>query len=174
MVTAPTTETVLRELPRPRLAEVARLHGVALPNRPREEQVAYLLDTIDLAFGPLLGRLTREELRRACRDHGLDDSTRSRTELAQTLLGAFEGDPGEHEVEGLFAASRADREAPEPNDVTRTRSPGSATSSTAARPVGEDPEYVLPMVFTTQPVSICSLRNPRVLPAWNGNFPLGM
>ena len=62
MSTAPTTKTVLGELPRPRLVEVARLHGVALPDETREEQVAHLLRTIDLAFGPLLGRLTRDEL----------------------------------------------------------------------------------------------------------------
>ena len=30
--------------------------------------------------------------------------------------------------------------APEPKDVTRIMSPGSATSSTAASPVGDDPE----------------------------------
>lgn len=100
---------------------MARLHGVALPDRSREEQVTHLLNTIDLAFGPLLGRLTREELRRACREHGLDDTTRSRTELASTLLDAFEGDPGDHGVSGLFEVSRADREAPEAGDVIRLR-----------------------------------------------------
>ena len=121
MSTAPTTKTVLRELPRPRLVEVARLHGVALPDETREEQVAHLLKTIDLAFGPLLGRLTRDELRRACRDHGLDDSGRSRTKLADTLRDAFEGDPGDDGVRGLFGAARAPREAPEPNDVIRLR-----------------------------------------------------
>ena len=121
MSASPNTETLLRELPRPRLAEVARLHGVALPDKSRGEQVAHLLDTIDLGFGPLLGRLTRDELRRACRNHGLDDSARSRTELADTLLGAFDGDPDDHGVTGLFAASRVDREAPEAGDVIRLR-----------------------------------------------------
>ena len=121
MSIAPTTKTVLRELPRPRLVEVASLHGLALPDKTREEQVAHLLKTIDLAFGPLLSRLTREELRRACRDHGLDDSGRSRTQLADTLLGAFDGDPGDHGVTSLFGAARSSREAPEPNDVIRLR-----------------------------------------------------
>ena len=100
---------------------MARLHGIALPDKTREEQVAHLLTTVDLAFGPILGRLTREELRRACRDHGLDDSGRSRTQLADTLLGAFDGDPGDHAVRGLFGAARSPREAPEPNDVIRLR-----------------------------------------------------
>jgi superfamily II DNA or RNA helicase len=37
------------------------------------------------------------------------------------LLGAFGGDPGDHGVTGLFAASRIDREAPEPGDVVLLR-----------------------------------------------------
>lgn len=120
-VTVPTTEGVLRLLGRPRLSEIARLYGVNLPDKSREEQVSYLLGTIDLAFGPLLGRLTRDELRRACREHDLDDAARSRAELAKTLLGAFKGDPGDQGVSGLFEISRADREAPHQGDVIRLR-----------------------------------------------------
>lgn len=122
MTTKPTLESVLGDLSRTRLAEIARLHGVALPEKTRSEQVAYLQHTIDMRFGPLLGRLTRDELRRACRNHGLDDSARSRTALADTLLGAFDGDPGSDQgLTGLFGASRGGREAPEPGDVIRLR-----------------------------------------------------
>lgn len=121
LVTSPTTESVLRELSRPRLEEVARLHGVALPSKTREEQVDHLLEAIDLSFGALLSRLTRDELRRACSKHGLDDTARSRTDLAGTLLEAFEGDAEGEAVAGVFAASRANREAPEPGDVVRLR-----------------------------------------------------
>lgn len=120
-VTAPTIQSILLSLSRPRLAEVARFHGVALPDKGRDEQVAYLLNAIALAFGPLLGRLTRDELRRACRDHNLDDAARSRTELAEALLEVFDGNPGDHGVSGLFEVSRSDREAPEPGDVIRLR-----------------------------------------------------
>ncbi len=95
VIIAPTLETVLGDLSRARLAEIARLHGVALPEKARGEQVTHLLNTVDIAFGLLLGRLTREELRRACRNHGLDDTARSRTELADPLLGAFSGDSGD-------------------------------------------------------------------------------
>lgn len=116
-----TIESVLGDLPRPRLAEVARLYGVALPEKSREEQVTHLLNTVDIRFGPLLGRLTRDELRRACRNHGLDDSARSRSELADRLLDAFEGDPGELGVTSLFGASRVDREAPAAGDVILLR-----------------------------------------------------
>lgn len=121
MENSPTPKTVLLDLPRPRLVEVARLNGVALPDKTREEQVTHLLNVIDINFGTLLGRLTREELRRTCRRHGLTDSARSRTDLADTLLGAFDGDPGELEVRGLFATSRVDREAPAVGNVIRLR-----------------------------------------------------
>jgi superfamily II DNA or RNA helicase len=103
------------------LAEIARLHGVALPDKSREEQIAHLLDTIDVPFTNLLGRLTRDELRRTCRQHELDDSTRSRTELANTLLQAFKGDTSDLELTSLFGASRVDREAPEAGDVILLR-----------------------------------------------------
>lgn len=56
----------------------------------------HLIETVSVPFGPLLGPLTRDELRRACRANGFDDSARSRTELADTLLCAFEGDSGDH------------------------------------------------------------------------------
>lgn len=121
MLSAPTQKSILLDLPRLRLTEVARLNGVALPDKSREEQVDHLLNTIDLPFGAVLGRLTREELRRACRSHGLDNSARSRTELADSLLNSFNGDPGNSSVSGLFSASRIDREAPEMGDVIRLR-----------------------------------------------------
>ena len=121
MPPAPTVKTVLLDLLRPRLGEVARLNGVALPDKSREDQVAHLLNTIDLRFGTLLGRLTREELRRSCRTHGLDDSARSRKELADTLFEAFGGDHEVNDVSGIFAVSRIDREAPVAGDVIRLR-----------------------------------------------------
>lgn len=97
MTASPTPRTLLRDLPRLRLAEVARLYGVALPERSRDEQVTHLLNTVDVQFGPLLGRLTRDELRRACRNHHLNDSARSRSELADRLL----GDHPDHAGKGL-------------------------------------------------------------------------
>ena len=44
-----TLENLLCDLPRPRLAEVARLYGVALPEKSREEQVTHLLNTLLVA-----------------------------------------------------------------------------------------------------------------------------
>jgi len=114
-------KSLLSDLSRVRLAEVARLYGVALPEKSREEQVTHFLHTVDVKFGTLLGRLTREELRRACRIQGLSDNARSRAELANSLLEVFSGDAGDHWVTGLFAASLSAREAPEVGDVILLR-----------------------------------------------------
>jgi SNF2 family DNA or RNA helicase len=116
-----TTETLLRELSRLRLAEIARSYGVALPSKPREEQVAHILTTININFSELIGQLTREELRRACRSHNISDNARSRIELANSLLSAFDGDSEVQSVKGLFASSRIEREAPIKGDVILLR-----------------------------------------------------
>ncbi|MDA7858632.1 DISARM system SNF2-like helicase DrmD [Mariniblastus sp.] len=122
MLVEPSTETILKELPRPRLAELARLYGVALkPEFTREEQATYLLSTVDLPFATLVGRLTRDELRRICKKHGLAGDARARTKLANELIEAYQGDLGEAQVSGIFAASRSDREVPSIGDVVRLR-----------------------------------------------------
>lgn len=121
MNNCPTPKSILGDLPRDRLGEISRLYGVALPEKAREEQVAHLLNTVEISFGQLLGRLTREELRRACRKHQIDDSARSRQDLADTLLGVFDGDPGDLAVTSVFGASRINREAPEIGDVILLR-----------------------------------------------------
>ncbi len=86
---------------------------MALPDKPRGEQVAYLLDTVDLGFGSLLW--APDPRRTSGEPAAITVSTTRRARgprLADTLLSAFDGDPGDHGVTGLFAASRIDREAP--------------------------------------------------------------
>jgi len=100
---------------------VARLYGIALPDKTRDEQVTHLLNMVDIPFAPVLGRLTRDELRRACRNHNLDNSVRSRSELANSLLKAFDGDTVDQVITGLFASSRVNRQAPEEGDVILLR-----------------------------------------------------
>lgn len=116
-----TIKSLLLDLPKFRLSEVARLNGVSLPDKVKEEQVDQLLNTIDIRLGALLSRLTREELRRACQNYCLDFQPRSRTELAKLLLDALGEDPNENEVRGLFQSSRVDREAPSIGSVVRLR-----------------------------------------------------
>ena len=115
------TNELLNDLPRHRLADVARQYGIALPDDSRAKQVAHLTRTVDVKFGELLSRMTRDELRRACRKYDLDDSGRSRTELAEQLFGKFEGDVKEDIFLGIFAASKVDRAAPVVGDVILLR-----------------------------------------------------
>ncbi|WP_199189190.1 DISARM system SNF2-like helicase DrmD [Photobacterium sp. GB-27] len=121
MQTTVTTETLLRGLSRLRLAEIARFYGLALPNKSREEQVGYMLATIDVRFNTLLEQLTREELRRACRAHGLDDTGRSRLALADVLVSSFDGDVDKNDIDSLFSTCKTKREGPVPGDVIRLR-----------------------------------------------------
>ncbi|HBH7896602.1 TPA: hypothetical protein KDX51_001456 [Vibrio parahaemolyticus] len=121
MQTTVTTETLLRGLSRLRLAEIARFYGLALPNKSREEQVGYMLATIDVRFNTLLEQLTREELRRACRAHGLDDTGRSRLALADVLVSSFDGDVDKNDINSLFSTCKTKREGPVPGDVIRLR-----------------------------------------------------
>lgn len=121
MQTTVTTETLLRGLSRLRLAEIARFYGLALPNKSREEQVGYMLATIDVRFNTLLEQLTREELRRACRAHGLDDTARSRLALADVLVSSFDGDVDKNDINSLFSTCKTKREGPVPGDVIRLR-----------------------------------------------------
>ena len=85
----PSTRTVLQVLPRPRLLELARSFVVPVPpDSTKEREVEALATAGHLRFRDLLGVLGREELKSACRSHGLDDSGRARAALAARLLQA--------------------------------------------------------------------------------------
>jgi len=79
-----------------------------------------LSQTIGLDLATVIRLLSRDELKQACRAHGLDDAGRSRTELATRLLGrSFETAtlPAP-----LFAGSaRASGDLPEPGDIVQVR-----------------------------------------------------
>ena len=87
MPTSPTTESLLAVLPKPRIVELGRTFGVAvLESEKKEEQIARLLGANRLAFPTLLQWMGRDELRRACKSHGVDASSRARSVLAESLL----------------------------------------------------------------------------------------
>jgi hypothetical protein len=88
-VAGPSSSSVLRSLTQSRLAELARELGVTLPaNLKKSEQIDKLLEGSRLPLPAWLGYLVRDELRTACREHDLDASSRSRAELAGSLLDA--------------------------------------------------------------------------------------
>ncbi len=74
-------------LPKPRLVELSRDFGVVVKkSATKEEQVRALVHKTRAPLSDILRALGRDELKLACRAHGLDDRGRSREELALRLL----------------------------------------------------------------------------------------
>jgi len=85
----PTTRRVLTVLTKPRLAHLARTFSVqVLPRWSKDEQLDALLDGARLPFDTLLNWMSRDELKAACRLHGLEDSGRARAILAGRIMEA--------------------------------------------------------------------------------------
>lgn len=85
----PSPRTVLELLPKPRLLELSRDLGVVVKrSASKDDQVGALARRGKGTLPQILRALGRDELKRACREHGLDDRGRSREELAKRILGA--------------------------------------------------------------------------------------
>jgi hypothetical protein len=102
--------SVLSVLTKGRLEDLGREFGVFLPaTATKDAQVAVLADSA-LDLGSVLGRLRRDELRSACRAHGVDATGRGRNDLMARLggpgmaTGAREAGPAwqrSHRADGL-------------------------------------------------------------------------
>jgi hypothetical protein len=78
----PTPNSVLQVVSKARLAELGRDLSVGLPSSgTKEQQVERLIRASNVDLSGLGRLLTRDELKLACRAHGLDDSGRSRVTL---------------------------------------------------------------------------------------------
>lgn len=78
-MTGPSSVSVLGVLTQNRLVDLSRILGVSIPVSGRKDvQVARLLDGAKMPLPNLLGHLNRDELRAACRGHGLEAESRSR------------------------------------------------------------------------------------------------
>jgi hypothetical protein len=132
----PTPSTVLSVLPKGRLVDLGRELAIAVPaSATKEQQVERLSGASGLDLPTLARLLTRDELKQACRSHSLDDSGRSRTELATRLLGrAFEaaGLPAP-----LFAGTSRGGlgELPEPGDIVHVRHRQYLVEEVVSRPL---------------------------------------
>jgi hypothetical protein len=117
-VPAPTTRSVLQTLSRARLAELAQGLAVLVPpGATRDQQADAVAGAGRLRFRELVESLGRDELRVACRAHGLDDTGRARPALAARLLqahGAQESAP----PPPLFTAHEAPRYAPRAGELS--------------------------------------------------------
>ena len=111
---------MLRVLRRERLTEVARHLGAVLPPSGTKEQfLEHIATRAGVALAALLPLLARDELRAACRAHEIDDSGRSRTELASRLIPSRA--PGAYAPPSPDASQRADRAPLAPGAVAVVR-----------------------------------------------------
>ncbi len=117
----PTTRSVLAALAKSRIVEVGREFGVVVPTAgTKDVQAAALADSGQLRLQDVLGALGRDELKAACRAHGLDDSGRARPALAARLLQAH-GAGDSVPPPPIFAAHEIPRYAPSPGDIAQVR-----------------------------------------------------
>ena len=120
-MSAPTTRTVLQTLSKARLLEVARTFAVVVPqNATKDAQADALVSAGAVRFPELLAALGRDELKAACRTHGLEDSGRARPVLAARLLQAHGGGDSVP-PKPLFTANTIPRYAPRSGDIVRVR-----------------------------------------------------
>ena len=84
---APTTRSLLGALTKARLADVARAFEVQVAaSATKEAQAAAIARSGRVRFRALVETLQRDELRTACRRHGVSADGRSRPVLVQRLL----------------------------------------------------------------------------------------
>jgi hypothetical protein len=116
----PTVESVLRALTVSRIHELAREAGLAPRGRQKDRLASDVAGTHRIGFRGLLAQLRREELRAACREHGLSDAGRARQELMQRLLASH----GAHDTQPpppLFSGTAPQRKVPRAGDTIRAR-----------------------------------------------------
>ncbi|HEX2881013.1 MAG TPA: DISARM system SNF2-like helicase DrmD, partial [Polyangiaceae bacterium] len=114
-------ESVLDALPKGRLIELGRHFSVGLNAAgTRETLVKGLTKSGQLRLRTLVEWMGRDELRRACENHGLPANERARTALAATLLNASKTKDSLRPA-GLFGALPFDRHAPKVGDIVRVR-----------------------------------------------------
>ena len=119
-MTQPSPRSVLEVLTKSRLAAVGRELGVPLSaGATKEAQIEVLASSFALGFPELLRSLGRDELRAACRAHGLDDSGRARPALMARLLAAA-GTETSAAVSPVLTSS-ARRTRPAPGDIVQVR-----------------------------------------------------
>lgn len=118
---APSTRSVLGLLAKSRVVDLGRHVGVAVPLvATKDEQIGLLVKSGLVTFRSLMGTLGRDELKAACRAHGLDDTGRARQMLAHRLLEAH-GAVDSVAPLSLFRANEIPRYAPRPGDIVQVR-----------------------------------------------------
>jgi hypothetical protein len=119
--TAPSSRSVLAILTKARLLDIARGLERSISGAASKDAIAAeIAGSGLLRFGELLQRLGRDELRAACRAHGLPDASRSRPELMAHLVQAH-GSADSVPPAPMFSAHAPRRDVPVKNDIVRCR-----------------------------------------------------
>lgn len=119
--TAPSSRSVLLSLTKNRVIEIARELNQPVSTHASKEALAEAMAASgSVRFRDLLQRLGRDELRAACRAHGLPATSRSRVELMKVLFDAH-GGADSIPPAPLFASRGPRREVPVKNDIVRCR-----------------------------------------------------
>ncbi len=117
----PSSRSVLGVLAKPRQLELARELELSVSTHLTKDALAEAIaGSGRMRFRDLLQRLGRDELRAACRAHGLADTSRSRPELMSQLLQAH-GGADSIPPQPLFSSREARRDVPVKNDIVRCR-----------------------------------------------------
>lgn len=111
---------MLRSLTQTRLVELARELGVSIPAGRKDVQITKLVEGARLPLPAWLGHLVRDELRAACSEHGIDASSRSRSELAGALLDAAGLPRGRDTIPPILEDASA-RDLPRRGDIVVVR-----------------------------------------------------
>lgn len=107
-------------LQKQRLEDLGRDFGLQVSSAAlKEAQIALLADS-PLDLPSILGRLRRDELRSACRTHGLDASGRGRGELMSRLSGRGTATHA-HEAEAVWHGSRSADGIPRKGQIVQVR-----------------------------------------------------
>ena len=118
--TLPSTSSVLKVLTKDRIVAIGREFRVAVPpGATKESQIDALGSSGQLGFDDLLQWLGRDELKAACRAHGLPDDGRARALLADRLLKARGKTKGKFTRE--VRSVGADPYRPEPGSIVQVR-----------------------------------------------------
>ena len=159
---SPSVHSLLETLPsRGRLTDLARYFSVSVPPQgTRAELAAALARSEQVRLRAVVEWMGRDELRAACLAHGLDASSRARSQLAGHLLQAL----GAHESAppaGLFGA-RVVPPCPDPADGPLL--PPTPAASAPPRPIDPAPPPA-PLGPGASPVWASEIEVPGPQPA---------
>ncbi len=116
----PSTRTVLAVLTK-NLLDLGRTFSIALPrDQTKEGRVEAIVAAMTIEFRNLVDMLGRDELKAACRMHGLDDTGRARQALVARLLQAH-GAADSLPPKPVFVSRAVPRYAPRVGDIVHVR-----------------------------------------------------